>query len=164
VSNTRSGQVQCLPPCCVRVSQSLGAHATFVLLLPYACRWHRATTKHRVVSKLQPTLSRRGHSRPKPSSHCIVARDMTRPTTIFSTLLTSSKLSPSATGVTQGVLRGSRHKWMSRRRSFRRKRSRRKRSACGRRCRSSRSSTISAPCVPFLSHYFIPLPASSLSS
>jgi hypothetical protein len=45
------------------------------------------------------TLSRRGHSHPKPSSHCIVARDMTRPTTIFSTLLTSSKLSPSATGV-----------------------------------------------------------------
>jgi hypothetical protein len=37
VSNARSGQVQCLPPCCARVSQSLGAHATFVLLLPYAC-------------------------------------------------------------------------------------------------------------------------------
>ena len=36
-SNAKSGQVDCLPPCCARVSQSLGAHMTVVLLLPYAC-------------------------------------------------------------------------------------------------------------------------------
>ena len=45
------------------------------------------------------TSSRRGHSHPKSSSHCIVARDMTCPTTMFSTLLTQSKSTPSATGV-----------------------------------------------------------------
>jgi hypothetical protein len=45
------------------------------------------------------TSSRRGHSHSKPSSHCIMACGMTRPTTIFSTLLTPSKTSPSATGV-----------------------------------------------------------------
>jgi hypothetical protein len=36
-SNARSGQVESVPPCCARVSQSLGARATLVLLLPYAC-------------------------------------------------------------------------------------------------------------------------------
>ena len=45
------------------------------------------------------TSSSRGHSHSKPSSHCIVACDMTRPTTIFSTLLPPSKTSPSAIGM-----------------------------------------------------------------
>jgi hypothetical protein len=98
--------------------------------------FHDCTAQRRSTALFQAsTSSHQGYSHPKPSSHCIVARDMTCPASIFSTLL---------------------HRWTSRRRSFRRKRSRR-RSACGRRCRSSRSSIIPASCVPFLSHYFYSL-------